>query len=206
LNDLFERLHNAYEDSDEKLALVLKQEIDTLKESIYKREQRRMKKKEEKAAQKKEKEKVKKEKKEKPQSANATPSSDGKASTTQSKTDKPKKQIPNITGREDGFSSVRVEGEPDTKEQIRAKLDSRIKLDLKKLINPPRPGKACLVLDIDYTLFDHRWHTQVKEEWKKDKGQVIPEFQRPYLHQFLATCYEMVRCANTSTSFSFLLA
>lgn len=24
------------------------------------------------------------------------------------------------------------------------------------LLNPPREGKKCLVLDIDYTLFDHR--------------------------------------------------
>ena len=25
-----------------------------------------------------------------------------------------------------------------------------------KVLNPPRPGKKLLVLDIDYTLFDHR--------------------------------------------------
>jgi ubiquitin-like domain-containing CTD phosphatase 1 len=30
-----------------------------------------------------------------------------------------------------------------------------------KVMNPPRPGKKCLVLDIDYTLFDHRSTVEV---------------------------------------------
>jgi hypothetical protein len=65
-----------------------------------------------------------------------------------------------------------------------------MQLPFQKLLNPPASGKCCLVLDVDYTLFDHLWHLQVKEEFKKDKSQIIPEFQRPYLHQFLQTCYE----------------
>eukprot|EP00983_Pelagomonas_calceolata_P049084 1141336-Pelagomonas_calceolata.AAC.3 len=34
------------------------------------------------------------------------------------------------------------------------KLARRIKSVDVKILNPPRPGKKCLVLDIDYTLFD----------------------------------------------------
>ena len=45
-------------------------------------------------------------------------------------------------------------------------------------------GRRCLVLDIDYTLFDHHWYEVVKEEFKSDTS-IIPEFKRPYLHEFL---------------------
>jgi ubiquitin-like domain-containing CTD phosphatase 1 len=30
-------------------------------------------------------------------------------------------------------------------------------------MNPPRAGKKCLVLDIDYTLFDHRSTVEVHD-------------------------------------------
>lgn len=37
-----------------------------------------------------------------------------------------------------------------------AKIDRRVKEYKVNVLNPPRPGKKLLVLDIDYTLFDHR--------------------------------------------------
>lgn len=49
-----------------------------------------------------------------------------------------------------------------------------------KVLNDPRPGKKLLVLDIDYTLFDHR---SVAE-----RGY---ELMRPYLHEFLSSAYRV---------------
>ncbi|XP_073969065.1 ubiquitin-like domain-containing C-terminal domain phosphatase 1 [Rhodnius prolixus] len=60
-----------------------------------------------------------------------------------------------------------------------AKIDRRIKEYTIKILNPPRPGKKLLVLDIDYTLFDHK---SVAE-----KGY---ELMRPYLHEFLTSAYK----------------
>jgi len=48
------------------------------------------------------------------------------------------------------------------------------------MLNDPRPGKKLLVLDIDYTLFDHR---SVAESGL--------ELMRPYLHFFLESAYEV---------------
>lgn len=48
------------------------------------------------------------------------------------------------------------------------------------MLNNPRPGKKLLVLDIDYTLFDHR---SVAESGL--------ELMRPYLHFFLESAYEV---------------
>jgi len=59
-----------------------------------------------------------------------------------------------------------------------AKLERRvrnIKVDVK---NPLREGKRLLVLDIDYTLFDHRSVA--------DTGS---QLMRPYLHEFLTSAY-----------------
>ena len=42
-----------------------------------------------------------------------------------------------------------------------------------------RPGKKCLVLDIDYTLFD-----------LGSSAERADELARPHLHAFLAACYE----------------
>lgn len=47
------------------------------------------------------------------------------------------------------------------------------------VFNPPRAGKKLLVLDIDYTIFDHVSHAE--------RGS---ELMRPYLHEFLAAAYE----------------
>lgn len=45
--------------------------------------------------------------------------------------------------------------------------------------NPPRQGKKLLVLDIDYTLFDHR-----------SPAETGYELMRPYLHEFLTEAYK----------------
>ena len=59
------------------------------------------------------------------------------------------------------------------------KLNKRIaKYDVPPL-NPPRDGKKLLVLDIDYTLFDHR-----------STAEHPHELMRPYLHEFLTQAYE----------------
>nr|XP_039262618.1 ubiquitin-like domain-containing CTD phosphatase 1 [Styela clava] len=59
-----------------------------------------------------------------------------------------------------------------------AKIERRVReYELKKL-NDPRPGKKLLVLDVDYTLFDHRSNAERAEE-----------LMRPYLHEFLSVAY-----------------
>lgn len=47
-----------------------------------------------------------------------------------------------------------------------------------KIFNKPREGAKLLVLDIDYTLFDHR-----------SPAERAIELQRPYLHEFLTRAY-----------------
>lgn len=59
-----------------------------------------------------------------------------------------------------------------------AKLARRVAAQPLKLLHPPREGKKLLVLDIDYTLFDHR-----------STAEVPDELARPYLHQFLTAAY-----------------
>lgn len=44
---------------------------------------------------------------------------------------------------------------------------------------PAFAGKKCLVLDIDYTLFD-----------LNSSAERPDELARPYLHEFLSACYE----------------
>lgn len=46
------------------------------------------------------------------------------------------------------------------------------------MINEPRLGKKLLVLDIDYTLFDHR-----------SAAETGNELMRPFLHEFLTSAY-----------------
>ncbi|GAB2283554.1 hypothetical protein Dimus_018061 [Dionaea muscipula] len=58
------------------------------------------------------------------------------------------------------------------------KLRRRIEQYKIKLQNPCRKGKKLLVLDIDYTLFDHR-----------SPAENPLELMRPYLHEFLAAAY-----------------
>lgn len=59
-----------------------------------------------------------------------------------------------------------------------AKIDGRIKNKQMKTLNAARPGARALVLDIDYTLFDHR-----------TTAETPIELQRPFLHEFLTRAY-----------------
>jgi len=60
------------------------------------------------------------------------------------------------------------------------KLTRRIANYKVETLNPPRDGgKKLLVLDIDYTLFDHR-----------STAENPAELMRPYLHEFLTRAYE----------------
>lgn len=60
-----------------------------------------------------------------------------------------------------------------------AKISRRVKNYKIKMLNEPRPNKKLLVLDIDYTLFDHR-----------STAQTAAELMRPYLHEFLTSAYQ----------------
>uniref|UniRef100_A0A0A9DJH7 FCP1 homology domain-containing protein n=1 Tax=Arundo donax TaxID=35708 RepID=A0A0A9DJH7_ARUDO len=64
------------------------------------------------------------------------------------------------------------------KDVYKQKLKRRASQYKIKLLNPCRKGKKLLVLDIDYTLFDHR-----------SPAENPKELMRPYLHQFLASAY-----------------
>lgn len=67
----------------------------------------------------------------------------------------------------------------DKREEVRMKLERRIKTYQGKILNEPREGKKLLVLDIDYTLFDHR-----------SAAETGAELMRPYLHEFLTKVYQ----------------
>lgn len=60
-----------------------------------------------------------------------------------------------------------------------AKIERRIKEYKVHILNPPRAGKKLLVLDIDYTLFDHR-----------SVAENALQLMRPYLHEFLTEAYK----------------
>nr|GMD10109.1 ubiquitin-like domain-containing CTD phosphatase [Ipomoea batatas]GMD12966.1 ubiquitin-like domain-containing CTD phosphatase [Ipomoea batatas] len=64
------------------------------------------------------------------------------------------------------------------KEVNKQKLRRRIEQYKITLRNPCREGKKLLVLDIDYTLFDHR-----------STAENPLELMRPYLHEFLSAVY-----------------
>ncbi|XP_072999979.1 ubiquitin-like domain-containing CTD phosphatase [Typha latifolia] len=64
------------------------------------------------------------------------------------------------------------------KDVNKQKLRRRITQYKIKLLNPCREGKKLLVLDIDYTLFDHR-----------SSAENPLELMRPYLHEFLSAVY-----------------
>ncbi|KAH9751168.1 hypothetical protein WN944_006188 [Citrus x changshan-huyou] len=64
------------------------------------------------------------------------------------------------------------------KEVNKQKLRRRLSQYKIKLRNPSREGKKLLVLDIDYTLFDHR-----------STAENPLQLMRPYLHEFLTAAY-----------------
>jgi len=59
-----------------------------------------------------------------------------------------------------------------------AKIERRLRDYTPLVISSPRPSKKLLVLDVDYTLFDHR---SVAEHAR--------ELARPFLHEFLTIAY-----------------
>lgn len=66
----------------------------------------------------------------------------------------------------------------EQKEEHLNKIKNRVeKLEIVQL-NPPRPGSKLLVLDIDYTLFDHR-----------SPAEYAAQLMRPFLHEFLTEAY-----------------
>ena len=62
---------------------------------------------------------------------------------------------------------------------LQEKLRRRVHSVEVKVLQPPRRGKKCLVLDIDYTIFD-----------LGSSAERPHELARPYLHQFLAAVWE----------------
>uniref|UniRef100_A0A3Q2D0C8 Ubiquitin-like domain-containing CTD phosphatase 1 n=1 Tax=Cyprinodon variegatus TaxID=28743 RepID=A0A3Q2D0C8_CYPVA len=69
--------------------------------------------------------------------------------------------------------------EVENREENLAKIARRVKDYKVEELNPPREGKKLLVLDVDYTLFDH-----------KSCAETGHELMRPYLHEFLTSAYE----------------
>lgn len=66
----------------------------------------------------------------------------------------------------------------ENREEYLAKIGKRVDSYEIKMLNEPRPGKKLLVLDIDYTLFDHR-----------SAAETGNELMRPFLHEFLTSAY-----------------
>jgi hypothetical protein len=71
---------------------------------------------------------------------------------------------------------IDVKDKPENVEKLRRRIE---KYEGVPPLNPPRDGKKLLVLDIDYTLFDHR-----------STAEHPLELMRPYLHEFLTRAYE----------------
>lgn len=67
----------------------------------------------------------------------------------------------------------------ENQEVYLAKVEKRIKDYKINMLSELRPDKKLLVLDIDYTLFDHR-----------TTAQSGAELMRPFLHEFLSAAYE----------------
>merc|ERR1719312_728206 len=66
----------------------------------------------------------------------------------------------------------------ENREDYLQKIEKRVRDYEVKEVNPRREGKKLLVLDIDYTLFDHR--SVAEAGW---------ELMRPYLLEFLEAAY-----------------
>ncbi|XP_069693402.1 ubiquitin-like domain-containing CTD phosphatase 1 [Periplaneta americana] len=67
----------------------------------------------------------------------------------------------------------------ESREVYLAKIERRVREYKINMLNELRPGKKLLVLDIDYTLFDHR-----------STAETGYELMRPYLHEFLTSAYQ----------------
>lgn len=89
------------------------------------------------------------------------------------------KDIPNVVNDLDINEEEMGEIAVDKREEFQAKIAKRVKEYQINVFNQPRPGKKLLVLDIDYTLFDHR-----------STAECASQLMRPFLHEFLASAYE----------------
>lgn len=76
---------------------------------------------------------------------------------------------------EEDMKSLDPRDQDENQEKLKRRLSS---VDV-KILNPPREGKKCLVLDIDYTIFDLGSSAERPEE-----------LGRPYLHHFMTSAYE----------------
>ncbi|XP_013400820.1 ubiquitin-like domain-containing CTD phosphatase 1 [Lingula anatina] len=89
----------------------------------------------------------------------------------------PPEDIPNVVNDFDVGEEEEIEVKD--REEYLNKVEKRIKSYKVEVINEPREGKKLLVLDVDYTLFDHR-----------SVGETGRDLMRPFLHEFLASAYE----------------
>lgn len=67
----------------------------------------------------------------------------------------------------------------ENREEYLSKIEKRVKDYKVDMLSEPREGKKLLVLDIDYTIFDHR-----------SVAESANELIRPFLHEFLISAYE----------------
>ncbi|XP_033633536.1 ubiquitin-like domain-containing CTD phosphatase 1 [Asterias rubens] len=79
----------------------------------------------------------------------------------------------------DDFDVEEDDIQTEKREEFLEKIQRRVKDYEIKVLNEPRPDKKLLVLDIDYTLFDHR-----------SVAEHALELKRPYLHEFLTSAYK----------------
>jgi len=99
--------------------------------------------------------------------------------TVEEKIDDVNKKPENLPEVVDDFDIDKEEVSIQNREEYLIKIEKRVKEYKIQILNEPRPSKKLLVLDIDYTIFDHVSHAE--------KGS---ELMRPYLHEFLANAYE----------------
>ncbi|XP_022091896.1 ubiquitin-like domain-containing CTD phosphatase 1 [Acanthaster planci] len=79
----------------------------------------------------------------------------------------------------DDFDVEDEEIQTEHREEFLEKIQRRVRDYEIKVLNDPRPGKKLLVLDVDYTLFDHR-----------SVAEHALELKRPFLHEFLTSAYK----------------
>ncbi|PIK60149.1 putative ubiquitin-like domain-containing CTD phosphatase 1 isoform X1 [Apostichopus japonicus] len=79
----------------------------------------------------------------------------------------------------DDFDFEETEIQTNQREEFLKKVERRVKEYEIKVLNAPRPGKKLLVLDVDYTLFDHR-----------SVAEHALQLMRPFLHEFLTAAYK----------------
>ena len=85
----------------------------------------------------------------------------------------------NVAEVVDDFDINAEEVSLQNREENVSKIERRVRELKVEIRNAPRAGKKLLVLDIDYTIFDHVSHAE--------RGA---ELMRPHLHEFLKGAYE----------------